>query len=369
MFYRRRRKVAYYSEEPNDSSFRFRVYNMAAALNDADIDVSASWFYRSDERLLEDVFTSADVVVVHRSRYTAELDHLIGLARRKGIPVLFDCDDLVFDPTAIPLLLRSLAQQMSWDGRDLNPWDIWHSIVSRLRATAELCDGFIGSTAVLANEAATVLGRPAAVVPNFLSTEELSYSDKVVAARDVAGRLSDGRIHLGYFSGSPTHVRDLGIAAEALRKVLASRRDVVVRIAGYMSIIDAGLEGFESQVEEVPFTDYVNLHRVMAETEVNIAPLQDNRFTRCKSELKWFDAGIVAIPTLASPTTSMASAVHDGVDALLVADDDWADALIGVLDDYDGFAKAVGVQARETALSRYQPHQNVGAILSALELA
>jgi len=89
MYYRRPRRVAYYSDAPNDSSFRFRAYAMATALNEADIDVSASLFYRADRQILDDVFTHADVVVVHRSEYAAELDHLIGLARRMCIPVFF----------------------------------------------------------------------------------------------------------------------------------------------------------------------------------------------------------------------------------------------------------------------------------------
>lgn len=368
MYYRRPRRVAYYSDAPNDSSFRFRAYAMATALNEADIDVSASWFYRADRQILEDVFTHADVVVVHRSEYAAELDHLIGLARRRGIPVFFDCDDLVFDETAVPLIMRTLGQPLGHKATGVDLWAIWYAMISRLAATARLCDSVIATTDALADQARAVLGVPTSVIPNFMTEEEIVYSAAVVEARDSAG-LRDGRLHLGYFSGSPSHINDIAIAGEGLRAVLTRHPEVMVRIAGYMSVKDAGLERFKNRVEVVPFTDYVNLHRVIGETEVNIAPLQDNRFTRCKSELKWFDAGIVGIPTLASPTESMAAAVADGVDGLLVADHEWEDALEAVITDYEGLGRRIGEKAKLVALERYHAQACVGSILTALGLS
>jgi glycosyltransferase involved in cell wall biosynthesis len=368
MFYSRPRRVVYYSDSQNDSSFRFRAYAMANALNQADIDVSASWFYRGDHHVLEDVFAHADAVVVHRSEYAAELDHVIGLARRKGIPVFFDCDDLVFDESAVPLIMQTTAQPMSRMATGLDLWAIWYAMISRLSATAKLCDGFIASTGALAEQAREVLHLPTSVIPNFMTDEEFDYSATVIEARDAANH-RDGRLHLGYFSGSPSHVNDIGVAGEGLRAVLKRHPEVMVRIAGYMSVQDAGLERFKDRVDVVPFTDYVNLHRIIGETEINIAPLQDNRFTRCKSELKWFDAGAVGIPTLASATQSMEEAVEDGVDGILVADHEWEDALEAVVSDYDGLGRRLGDTARQVALDRYQGQAMVPRILSALGLA
>lgn len=368
MFFRGPRRVAYFADTPNDSSFRFRAYSMAKALDDADIGISSAWFYRADGRVLDEVFTEADVVVVHRSEYRPELDHLIGLARRKGIPVLFDCDDLVFDETAVPLIMTTLGQPMSHSGHGVDLWAIWYAMISRLAATARLCDGFIASTEALASQARDLLQVPAAVVPNFLTDEELDYSQAVVEARDSVGRQRDGRLHIGYFSGSPSHINDLAIAGEALRAVLRRHRNVHVRIAGYMSVRDAGLERFADRVDVVPFTDYVNLHRVIGQTEVNIAPLQNNRFTQCKSELKWFDAAVVGIPTLASRTESMVAAVEHGVDGLLLADHQWEDALEAVVTDYDGKGRRLGDTARQVVLERYRPSANVEAIVSAVGL-
>lgn len=365
LFHRRPRKVVYYCHEANNSSFRYRAYAMAQVLNEAPIDVGASWFHRTDGPALDQVFRGADVVVVCRSEYTARLAELIGSAQERGIPVFFDSDDVVFEPKLIPTILNTLNQEMP-DKEDELIWMVWFSMIGRLRATLELCDAFIGSTRSLLEQAAPI-GLPVHHLPNFLTREQWAYSHQLVADRQASGDRRDGRIHIGYFSGTPTHVKDLELASDALRALLKRRSDVVVRLVGYMTAEDAGLEGFEDQVEKVPFTDYLNLQRVIAETEISIAPLQDNTFTRCKSELKWFDAAAVSIPALVSPTTSMTDAITDGVDGIVVANHEWLEAMEATIDDDLG--RRIGRQAYETVSERYRPEGFLQPILSVLGLS
>ena len=55
--------------------------------------------------------------------------------------------------------------------------------------------------------------------------------------------------------------------------------------------------------------NWVALQKSIAEVDVNIAPLQENAFTNCKSELKYFEAAIVGTWTIASPTVPFAAAM------------------------------------------------------------
>ena len=365
MFYARPARVAYYSDSANDSSFRYRCYAMADTLNEP-TSVSASWFHGADGPVLEEVFVDSSVVVIHRSHYSADLDHLIGLARRHGVPVLFDCDDLMFEPELLPLVMSTLAQPMA--GAPDVVWNTWFPLFARLRSTALLCDGFIGSTAQLDAEAETSLGLPGRVVPNFLTRDQLEYSDDLVRARAATGFARDGRFTIGYFSGTPTHVKDIALTSGALRELLAKRRDVKVRLVGYMTAEQAGLGGFERQVEELGYTDYVNLQRLIAETELTIAPLQDNRFTRCKSELKWFDPAAVAVPTLVSPTASMTAAVRDGVGAIVVPPGGGGGALADGIGNYQDNGRRIGEAARAAVAARQEPTRLARTILDGLGL-
>ena len=61
--------------------------------------------------------------------------------------------------------------------------------------------------------------------------------------------------------------------------------------------------------------------RAIAETDINLAPLEPgNPFCEAKSELKFFEAAIVGVPTIASATEPFAAAIEDGVSGLLATD-------------------------------------------------
>jgi len=89
------------------------------------------------------------------------------------------------------------------------------------------------------------------------------------------------------------------------------------------------LRDYRSRVEFVPFQDFINLQAVIGATEVNIVPLQDNPFTNCKSELKYFEAAVVGTVTIASPIYSFASAIDDGANGYLANSYEWFNKLRG----------------------------------------
>lgn len=369
MLRRRGTRVAYYYHQPDNSTFRYRAYAMAQALNTADVDVSAGYFHDADRDVLPQLMEEVDVLVVARSKYTARLDHLISVARSRRVRILFDCDDLVFDPSLAAMITATLDQDMrheSAEGDEL--WNVWFGYLSRIRAAMELCDGFISTNRLLVDEAYALTGLPGWVVPNFLTHEQVDYSTRLVEARVAAEGRRDGRLHIGYFSGTPTHNKDFAIVHGALRDIMEAYPDVVVRLVGHLELKGTALSGFAARIDRVPFTDFLNLQRLIAETEVNIAPLQDNRFTNCKSELKFFDAGAVGIPTLASPTFTARQSIVDGVTGRLVKNQEWYQALESIVTDYDGMGRAIGQAAFDAVHAKYRPAHQVPAILTALGL-
>ena len=127
-------RVAYLYERPDNSTFRYRAYNMAQVLNEQPEDVSASYFFLGDLVHIEQIATLADVLVVCRVRYDDKVATLIGAFQRRGKRVLFDTDDLVFDSSYTHLLMNTL---------DVNTdepafWDHWFAYTSRMGATLRL---------------------------------------------------------------------------------------------------------------------------------------------------------------------------------------------------------------------------------------
>ncbi len=69
--------------------------------------------------------------------------------------------------------------------------------------------------------------------------------------------------------------------------------------------------------------------RAIAETDVNLAPLDlTSPFCNAKSELKFFEAAAVGVPTIASAMEPFAAAIEHGVPGFLARDPgEWRDTL------------------------------------------
>lgn len=324
----RGRHVAYVYERPDTSTFRYRVFNMVEALTAApELDISAAWFTRDDIRRDMSFVDSADVLVVCRTHYEDDIAQLIARAQARGIKVIYDVDDLVFNVS----YTRLVAQTLDVKFREDSDWTYWFGDMSRLGATLRLCDAAIGTNPYLtARITEFAPGMPVSVIPNFLNRLQTEVSRTLVARKRASEWQRDGHVDIGYFSGTPTHNRDLLVASPALATVLARFPNVRLRIVGFITL-NAHLEPYRDRIQVTPLQDYLNLQRVTADVDVSIAPLQDNIFTNCKSELKYFEAGVVGVPTIASPTYTFARAIIDGDNGHLATSPQWAGKIAEVV--------------------------------------
>ncbi len=347
----RRPRVAWLYEKPDTSTYRYRVYNMIEGLRaDRRGRASAAWFELADIPALLPRLAEIDTLVIARARYDADVARLIATARGRGVRVLFDCDDLVFDTRYVHLVLDTLAQ----DPRHPGAWDWWFAYIGRIEATARLCDGGITTNPFLAERMQEVVSGPVAIVPNFLNRGQQEVSDGLLTAKRMRRYVGDGPVTVGYFSGTPSHQHDFAIVTGALCRLLDRDPDVRFRIVGFMDDI-GDLAAFGDRVERLPLHDWVNLQRLIAEVEVNIAPLQENIFTNCKSELKFFEAAAVGTWTVATPTSTFAAAMKDDRAGRLCDAYDWDTALeeaVGLARDTSRYAEAAEENA-EAVRDRY----------------
>ncbi len=322
--------IAYYCDQPNNSTFRYRVYNMMQTLQEANLPVGTGYFCYDDLPHFADVLQLADVLVINRSKYTHKLAHRIVQAQAKQIPVLYDIDDYVFDVTQTHLVTCTLDQLS--DDRSL--WDFWFADLGRIGATLKLCDAAITTNDFLARKVRAFTGKPAYIIPNFLNKEQLAISRRIYQQKTESQFARTGHLHIGYFSGTPSHNQDFTIVGDALAAILEENPHVRLRIVGYLGQ-QTVLSNYSSQIEYVPFTDFINLQRFIGETEINIVPLQYNEFTNCKSQLKYFEAAITGTITVASPVFTYAQSIEDGHNGYLVRSHQWYDRLSSLVTDFD----------------------------------
>ncbi|MCK8784668.1 glycosyltransferase [Roseomonas sp. NAR14] len=365
---RGRPRIAWLYETPDTSTFRYRCLNPTATLAATRPDIGAAWFGLDDLPALMDEVSGLHALVICRVRYDARLARLVTRAKAAGVRVLFDCDDLVFDIGYIHLILDTLDQDVG--NRDV--WDDWYAHVGRKETLARLCDGGITTNRFIADRLGRIVANgleSVGIVPNYFDREQEEASRALLAAKRARGFRGDGRVTIGYFSGSPTHNRDFAVAAPALARLLAADPAVDLRVVGFLDSTGP-LRHLASRVEIIPLQDYINLQRVIAEVEINIAPLQDNSFTNCKSELKFFEAAAVGTWTVATPTYTFRHAIRDGETGLLARADQWDDALaasVARVRDPERYAPVAEAAAAEV-YARYGWDRQTACIEAALGL-
>lgn len=361
MLTRSSRRIAYFYEAANNSTFRYRAYNMAQVLNsDASHGVSASYFFLSDYASFDEIADHADTLVICRSRYGAELSHLVAKFRARQRRILFDIDDLVFDPRYTHLLVKTLGLNCYGD----RVWDEWFAMTSRLGTALQLCDGAITTNSFLAEKISSYSGLSAQVVPNFLNQEQMEVSDRIYAQRAATRFIRSEKVTLGYFSGSPSHRLDYAIVEQALADLMTSDEGIDLVVVGYIEPTEA-IAQLEHRIHKVPFQDYVNLQRIIGSVDFNLMPLQSNVFTDCKSELKYFDAAAVGTVSIASPSFTYRAVVDHGVNGYLAKAHEWREVMADAIARHGQHAELIA-QARTIAETRFTWNAQRAAIMGAL---
>lgn len=347
LLYRKKVRVVYLYEGRDNSTFRYRVFNMVDSLNSAPASsISAAWFYKDEIEQVMQVISDCTTLVICRTRYSPQLVQLVRLANLHGVRVLFDVDDLVFSTQKLPLLIDTVGEYR--EGEQLN---YWYAYVSRLAEMLRLCDGAILTNAYLAAQLNEHFpDKPTAVIPNFLNRVQQNYSEEIYRLKQLSGFSSVNAVSIGYFSGSPSHRRDFNLAAPAISMAMKRHQNIRLLLVGY---IEPGehLELFRDRIDYFPMQDYVNLQRLIGSVEINIVPLLDNEFTNCKSELKYFEAAIAGTVTIATPTYTYSKAIRDGETGYLAKSHEWSDKIEAALDllaagQYSNMATSAFEEAR-----------------------
>lgn len=308
--------VAYIVEDEDCPQFRYRVKNVQEALG-----ASEKWeirYYLKSKIDDLDLKNVSLIVIERQTDKDGKISREIRKAQGLGVKVLMDLDDLVFDYRDLKLVAETVGEKtiLYWVGYF---WGI--------RRIAKRVDGFICTNDFLARKLKRSFDKPVKVIRNSLNREQIEISEKYIKKKKVR-EIGEKKFAIGYFSGSPTHTKDFGLVEEELMRFLNEHEDAVLRVVGEMEFSHEMKRWIErGRVEVSSKVDYLRLQGLLARVDVNIAPLLINDFTNCKSELKFFEAGVVETTTIASPTYTFKKAISDGENGFLARPGEWYDKL------------------------------------------
>lgn len=312
-----------------------------------------------DPQLLTDVF-DYDLVLLHRVPFSPLIGLVIDLAHAQGKPVVFETDDLVFDPNLHACIgyLDTLPPEAERRFR---------ADLARLEETFRRCDCVLATTEFLAQEARR-RGKPAYVNRNAPNAEMFRISEQAWAERQQQRRESDSErpVVLAYFSGTGSHNRDFQTITEPLIWVMSTYPQVWLHIGGHLDLGPA-FEPFLARIRRTPYVTWRELPYIIAQADINLVPLEmDNPFCQAKSEIKFVEAALVGVPTVASRVEAYEYAITHGRDGLLVSTpDEWRDALQMLL-DHPERRREMGEAARQTVYERYTPERRADELWATL---
>jgi glycosyltransferase involved in cell wall biosynthesis len=290
--------------------------------------------------------TCCDLLYLHRLALAPPTFALCLAARLRHIPIVFDSDDLVWDPQ---------EREHNYLDEHYSPATVARLLwaTRRTRTLMRLADAFVFSTPYLAQLAARSFRQPAYVNPNAISCTMLEAAAAAHADRE--RRPHGERFVVGYFCGQP-HVHDEDIASitPALCAMLDRHPCVRLRIYGGVDLSGklAGPE-YTSRVELRAAVDWRDLPRHIAQVDVSIAPLVDNPQRRAKSAVKYLEAALVGVPTVASRLDPYQNEIVDGATGLLAAtNDEWLDRIVCLKQGAE-LRRRLGEAAREQVLAQH----------------
>lgn len=314
------KNVAYLYDYPDNSTFRYRAYNMCEALSYS-VKWHGEFFFESELEILQRNLEYIDILIIIRYAMTERLKSLIVQADMKKIILVYDIDDLVFSPSYKTVIFDTLLDGSPSDKQR----EYWNEETNRQFETANSCDQFCCTNGYLQNHIEALFQRPCQNYKNFYNEEqgevsEFYYSQKMQENSDL-------KFLIGYFSGTSSHNKDFRVVSEALLQFMSERENVLLKIVGYLELP----QQFEhlkqkKRILYTPFMDYVKLQKEIAECDINLIPLQNNDFTNSKSELKYFEAAIAGVVSIATPTYVYQNCITDGMNGYL-AENNWYDKL------------------------------------------
>ncbi|MEO8045557.1 MAG: glycosyltransferase [Spartobacteria bacterium] len=336
-------RFLFVSDNPETRGHLYRVEHHAAALKAGGLPAEWSVLEDFDEAKLAGV----TMVVLFRTLWDARVAALYAACRARGITIAFDLDDLVFEPAYMrpPYFdyVRTLnpAQRERWEGK-----------VTGWRRSLLEADCAIVSTAPLA-AAVEKLGKRAIVWPNGISWRMLEDARRLSTKSSSPG----GIVRLGYASGAPTHQKDFAQISTVLASILSDRPDVSLTIVGHLDLAEfPELAEHGARIEKRPVVPHSALDAEYARFDINLAPLEvGNPFCEAKSELKYFEAALLKVPTIAAATAPYASAIQSGVNGYVARDAaEWRACLLALIDDETSRAR-LGREAFWHAIVRFGP--------------
>ncbi len=297
------------------------------------------------------------VVILHRTLYTEKMKKYLECLKKNKVTVLFETDDLVYDPA----FLKHMDYYTKMNAFEKKLYE--NGVGGEILADPYVAHATTSTTFL--KRKIEEKGKKVFLVTNKMSQEDVSWAHELREekekemrenghpGRGLASAGNDETIRISYLSGTPSHNKDFATITGALVRILEEFPHARLVLAGPLDTEDH-LNQYRDQIIRVPFAPRKEYFATVASMDINVAPLElGNPFCEAKSELKFFEAGLLGVPTVAVANETYRGAINDGVDGFVAdGEEEWYEKLKMLIQDGE-LRKRIRDNALTTALTYY----------------
>lgn len=254
----------------------------------------------------------ADFVIFYRVPFFVSVEKLYNEADRLCLKKFYDIDDLIFDAHLYKEYLNQSKMNLNRERQELlNGAELYRQAILH-------ADVFLTSTQAIKYLYDDLhLHRKSYVFPNGLSEEALD-----VRKLNKIKRESD-KIRIFYGSGSKTHDADFDLISKPVACILRDYKNVELYIIGQLELSSI-FDKYKEQIHRISRLSAENYFQEISQYDIALMPLTDCVFNKCKSNIKYIEASILNIPSVASNIYEFSHAIIDGVNGFLAStEDEW----------------------------------------------
>lgn len=336
-----------------DSS-RYRVLNVAEELQLHGFKCS---YVVQEYPMLMSCVDKFSIFIFHKVSYIPQIQKFIEKLKEKNKEIIFETDDLMFDRKYLEgqdFLNNSNKLERKFFENGIGAEMLKDPYIEICTTTTSfLAEKLRGYPARNASHNDAGGGKQVFIVPNKLSAEDLKIAAGIIEDKKLTKLKANEAVSIGYFSGTASHNKDFATVTGVLMKIMEKYKNVELVLAGPLETENI-LQKFIDKVKQLPRVSREKHFENIANVDINIAPLEiDNPFCEARSELKFFEAGIVKTPTVAAATQTFKEAIDDGIDGFVAnGEEEWFEKLEKLIAD-ENLRKEMGEKAYQKTMEKY----------------
>jgi O-antigen biosynthesis protein len=297
----------------------------------------------TDNPFLPKLVSRYKIFIFQRVLFSGKVAKMVDNIKSQNKEIIFETDDLVFDKKFIQET-DYYKNKMSFLEKMQYKEGVGQEII--VDPYVKVCT----TTTTYLGKILEEYGKKVFIVKNKLSEQEVEICEGIL--KNIP-RIKDGYVRLGYFSGTASHNLDFAVITEAIFEIMKKYEKVKLLLAGPLDT-ENKLNEFGSRVERLPLVPRGRHYENIFKANINLAPLVlGDPYCEAKSELKFFEAGILEVPTVAIRNQTYIETISDGEDGFLAKNkSEWVEKISRLIED-ENLRRVMGKKAREKVLWEY----------------